>query len=568
MRFHFAAIVGALSLSACGDGRTAVESELLQLVPEDAGIVAVSADWGDIRSRAEDNHWVRLFSGATWQDLAAMVREVFQAEEELDLLGALASTEGEAVAYAKFPGEPLLSELGVVVQTTGAAEDFEAFWLRFSAFVDRKGTSEVSQHAGAQVCVVTHNMETVLFRSGSLHGMTISPAAGRALAAAKGILDRHAGNASSSIVDAPHFREARADRVGDSALRVFVDGPALFSLIRGYTDDGEIELLDQLGITSMRWAVADMDLGNGERFDLAVAAHLPEDSPMGSMLSHFGPVPKRFAQAVPEDAMQVVLGNIEPLPTFQAFRDFLLQVSPVDDERLQREIEEVQQEMGLDLEEDLLAPLTGRFAAMGIPVPHSGDQQMEVWMGPYPPFASLAFTFAPTVGIELREDQAADRALRAIEKLARKDPNFAQVNLAGVEVNLVQGEFLFAPHWGKYDSLVFFSIMDASIRSSLDFLASRSRRSFASKPGISQVLSEFRSASLLVLTRTGLLVDMGLGMMRVYGQNSGNAQGRDELPLGSIRWPHLMRAVDLFKGVSVLALTRGADRIELRLSAR
>lgn len=568
MRVHLVAFAFALSLAACGGRSGAGGGELLQLVPEDAGLVVTTSDWAGIRSKAEDNHWAGLFGGTTWRDLSAVLRDATQADEEqgLDLLAALASIEGEVVAYANFPGGPL--ELGVVVQTADAAEGFEEFWLRFSAFVGRRGSSEVSQHGDARIEVVTHNEEIVLFSNGSIHGMTLSPETGRALAAAKGILDRHAGQGGLSIVDAPRFREACADRAEDPALRVFVDGPALFSLIRGYMGSAELEPLDQLGITSMGWAVADFDLGKGERFDLAVAAQLAEDCALGSMLSHLGPVPRRFAQAAPGDAVQLALGNIDPLPTFQAFREFLREVSPVDDERLQRELEEMQEELGLDLELDLLGPLTGRFASMGIPVSHSSAQQMDVWMGPYPPYASMAFTFAPTVGFELREAQAAGRALGAIERLARKEPSFAQAVLAGVEVNRVGEDSLFVPHWGRYDSLVFFSIMDASIRASLDFLASGSRRSFADRPGVAKALSEFRSASLLTMVRTGLFVDIGLGMLRAYSQDPRNEQDADLQSLNGVRWPHPMRVADRFEGVLVLALTREADRIELALGAR
>lgn len=561
----------ALTLWACGSRRGMAGSELLQLVPEDAAVVVTTAGWADIRARGADNHWVDLAGGATWDDLSSIFRRATQLDEDqgFDLLAAMASIQGRFAAYARFQAENLEPEFGIVVQTEDATEDFGEFFARFSALAGRNGSAVVLQHAGARVEVISHREETVLFSNNSIHGMTFAPGAGGALAAAKGILDRHAGQNDGSVLDAPRFQEACADREQDPVVRLYLDGPACFALLREDASDRDFASLEQLGVTDMRWALAEFDLGKGERLDLRVVAQLAEESALGVMLSHMGPIPKRFARAVPAQAVQVVLGHVDLLPAFKAFRRFLREVSPSDDSRLQKDLDGMRAELGLDVEQDLLAPLTGRFAAMGLPVAHSGDQMMELWTAVQRlPFASLAFTFAPTLGFELRSARAADRALSTIEQLARNEPGFEQEVLAGVPVNRVEVDPLFSPHWGRYETLVFFSVMESSIRASLEFLGSKSRDSFADREGVGPALSEFRKASLLVLVRTRPLAEIGIGTLRAFAQQSGWTYGSDRMSLNEVRLPHAQRIADLFEGVSVAAFTRRADRVEVVLGAR
>ncbi len=571
---RYALLLSASLVVSCG-GETASPGrprDLLGAVPADAAIVVSTLDWDDVRARAEANHFVELLGGDTWRDLTALVQEQTRRETPggFDLHAAFDSLRGELALYFRFvDGEP---EFGLIAEATAEDEGVVRLWESLRALAEREGdVLRRLDDDGVTLHVVDDHEQTAFFRTERLVGLTVSEVAVEdpAVAAARGMLARLAsGDRGIAATDA--YRAAIEGRPRDPAVRAFVAGAPLVAAWPDIGSGRHLEPLGQLGVTGMEWGIVDLDLGAGEQLALHASIHVPQDTFLADLLEHLQPAPLDLLESVPSQAYYAAVGQIDAAGAFRTVREFQQRHASRAYEHLSRDLEEMREELGFDLERDLLEGLTGRFALLGVPTSLSSQQLMDLSTGMgRSQMAMLSTTAGTAFYAELTGDgQAVRSAERALVARMGSEAPIQYEDVHGTRVTSFEGPMPLQPRWAFHDDLFVFSTHDSSMQAAVERLAGASERSFADLEGVSKAVKGLSGASIVSVTRTRPVVDSLLNTLRSLGFAGTDRYRGGWSWLASIRLPPPLLTPDLFEGYLVQSVKVDDERFSMDLVSR
>lgn len=557
------------SSDAAGGGRTTsgareAAPDLAVGLPADAALVLTTPAWSEVRARAPRSAWVQLFGGETWRDLRRFVQALTRAGEPegVDLLGALAATDGLAAALT-FHGPELQPGVTVLVRAGGDAAPLLGLGEWVMAQATRGDDLAERAHEGARLRVHVGAYDTqVLFQDGDLLGLTAGPTEDVALALATGALDRLRGRSAPPGGGSSALAEAFADGSPDQVLRVFADGPRWLGLLDRFGGEGERAIVGELGLREVPWGTLEVTLGEGQALGARLAFRVPAGTALGEFLAALRPAPLDLLDTVPDSAVLAVVGGLDPRAAFGTFERFLEAHHPRNHEGLQRDLQHLTEDFGLDLRRDVLASWDGGFALFG--TPPAPAAMLELGRAPF----AGALPLVELGGwVRLADPAPLARAVRTAVAGAWEG-EVPSISVGGCEAWSFAPEGPVRPLWAVHGERLLFAQGDAPMRSLMERCTGVDDASVLSRAGLRDELRAHADASLVSLVPVRHMAQAMCGLLRSLGFAGYESWRPAHRMLADLRLPAVGRIEELFHGHVVQALRRSGDLLELSLTIR
>lgn len=558
---------------------TAPGADLLASVPSEAVVVISARDLDGLRSRAAEHAWAQFLADPELEAVSAYLAEqgvswdalMADSELPLDPLAFCDSIHDSIVAFVAPIGaerEPGFGLLFAPGQDRAAFEDhfdslLELFDNELVGSSDLYGDVEIAVFEQPEQ---SEDADLVSFEFGDVAAIVGSSSADHALELAHGVIDRLAGQSGAAAAsEADSLAEARTSAGGRRSLEAFVDLQAIFELA-GEEDEDVMEVVQAIGLTDMRWLYLSAELGAGEELDVSVSIHVPEESYLAAYLDLFGPLPLELGDFLPADATSVSLGSFDVFGAWSTTLDILAAEAPAQLEQLQAGLDMVSTSTGLDIEQDLLAQISGTFATFMGPVP---PEEIEASMGSMSTLGVDAGSFdqgtATIVGlvdpdvVELFvEDALSQGQMYALVE---------QEEFQGELINSIVMPGMGGLYWSFTDGALVLSEFPTALRAALRKPGHGDSESALDTPRFKERLHGRTDASTVSIADTGQTVRMMLAageMIRDLAANTGEAPAElTHMPL-----PDPSIATRYFSGTLRSALTRKADSIVLTISGK
>lgn len=378
-------ILSALGLALLPQNPPAAPDDPLAWVPSNAWLVARLPDVAGLRAAARSNVHYRfltepdgLAAGTeTWRgggDLQAFLdptEHLDHASENVRKLAELAATiEGSVTHYlAELPegsaDAGLFDFFGtwesatIVVPERAMGEVTAVFdgWAR-----EESRTVRVEYRRGVQVLFDIGDGETpprgalLLGDDWFAYLMTHRRAAEALDPFVNRFLGRAAGEVEGSILEQASWRNAAAARAFEPHGSFWI-APWVLE-----TPPEEPSFPGFLGLEDIDWVAGGARFGPGESTDAEIRVHVPEGARVRQLLAALGPAPLHLFERFPGDAVSVSAVQLDPGRLLGEALVLANEYRAGTGEVLEDQLSTVSDLFGVDLEEDVVAQLTG---AMG-----------------------------------------------------------------------------------------------------------------------------------------------------------------------------------------------------------
>ena len=545
-------------------GRTPVEAEptLLSAVPEDAILALWTDRWDAIRARGKENSWVRFLQDESWGFGGVMQALLDEAADEMpedaprleEVIGAI---EGGVAAFLRASDTPEDPSFGVLIEVDPSND---VLLGHFDKLVDLAaeeiGAASSDTYNGANLDILESELgdeAAVWLDVEGLVGMTFGPTREIALETAQGVVDRWTGSDESK----GYAGNELAPGGGPTpAFTVQLDLPRLMeSLGETFGDDEEEEaLMEAVGVTAIEWVALSADIGEGEELELSLSAHIPSGNLIGNLLDHMGPMPVDYLDLMPSDSLSVALGAFDLWGMWTTIKDFMREYAPDDLEEMEAGLAAGKDEMGFDIEQDLLAQITGRFASFNMAIPPSEMPELAIiGIEEIDPSMAQGGAFL----IELKDPQAVQRMVNSVLEAQGMAEMVVAEDFQGVTIHSMDLGFL-RPHYAFLPEGVVISMYPTPMRAMVRQSGAEDAPNAGQNEKFSSALESFGGSSMVTLSDTQAWVSaiLGtLGMLSAFVPELGTAD--------LFTPPDPSLAETYFSGTTVFALTRDGDVFEL-----
>lgn len=379
------AMLAILALFLCSPRLAAAPGEdpdrLLALVPEGAQVVWSGVALEALRARLEQSAWAQLAADEAMRPFRERVADAWggagaeasdAARPASDPLAWWRAASGSFAGFLVLADRDLQA-LGAFLAPGPDAAAFDAQWAAL-AEASRAGMDEEvvtvretpvwigTARAGPRTLVL-------LFERDGVHGVLTGREREPLLALARDAIDRLADGGAGGFAGSPALAEARAAAGTPRALEVFLDAGALVRLAEPRRPGQETAdqalvrgLLERSGLREARYLYGSLDVGAGERFDAALALHLPPRSLLRDVVRLASPAPRDLLARAPRDCVGALVARFDLAGLWSLCQDTLRDLDAARHEELRAAIESFK-DVAPDFESDLLEELQGDVAA-------------------------------------------------------------------------------------------------------------------------------------------------------------------------------------------------------------
>ncbi len=553
-------------------GTPSLADDLLRATPQDAVVVFTVRDLDGLRERAAANAWGRFFADPQMKLLCAHLEQqgfswdklIEESELPFDPLDVLRSIHDSATFFVAPVGPGLEPGFGMLI---APGDESGAFEEHFDNVLDLIGGELVATSASyAEVDLTIFEGEDdepdlITFERGGMVALVGSSDRESGLLLAHGVLDRFLENDDSQgLAKAELLSEARASVRGQKSLEFLLDVGSVLRLIGAHEDDPDFdkgyEVMERIGITQMRYVYMNADIGSGESVDVNFSMHVPADTYLARYLDLFGPYPKELDKLMPADATSIMLGEYDLYGAWGVTMGLMQEYAPEAFEQVQGGLQMAVSSTGLDIEQDLLAQISGSWGSFTIAVP---EEEVETAMGPLTQMGMSIKGFdqgnASVIGLEDAD----------VVELFLEDA----MNLGGmwsmVEQEEFQGELIssfsmpgaMSLHWAFVDGALLFSEYPTALRSALRLIGQEDAATALTTQPFQGRASGQADAAMIGVHDTAETVRMMLaigGMLRDGAATLFDGPDLSELPL-----PGTELAAKYFEGTWLSTVKRAKN---------
>jgi hypothetical protein len=449
---------------------------LLRAVPKDAVFVASIPRVAELRARAAENAWVKMLRdpllAPMWQSLSGEGSELSVMElGRLD--GVLAELDGLCVFVE--PG-PDGVEIGLLLAPGPERAELDR-WL--DHLMPGRGVVDRAAQDGLEIEVreledsgsATHLAHLEL---AGLSAWLQGAGRARVLERAREVAARwNSAPGSECILASERLADARRDAGARPAIELYADLGAIVqrAIEEDPPDETGAKILAAIHVQGLSWARGGFDVGAGERFDLELAAKLPDQGFLRTWAGFLGPAPKGLARRIPRDVSSVSLGRIDLNGIYRSVLAMLEEAAPAQFQEMRAGVEMLNQSIGVDIEADILDQLTGDYASFVLAEPQTaGEGELHSGMalgltGMILPRGMMTLaTTAYMIG--LKDPGIVEQAFSDL--LATAGVGEVDVTEHGdFEVSSIPIEGDFGPRWAFLDDHVLVAVSDGPIDAAL-----------------------------------------------------------------------------------------------------
>ena len=362
---------------------------LLALTPEKSVSVLAIGNLDEMRASSRKNSYFRFAQDekvtAFFDEIAGGAMEQLLAELEVeqvlgsdvDLEAFFASLHGSIVLFSQMPNQdPNNTMIGLMIELGEDRSGFDQVFARLMERIANEITISGSEHMGVPLMTLKPKEPGA---QGELHMAELGDAvilmggAGgpACMTELHGIIDRWAGtSATGGLLESARFKSGRQSLGFDPNIECHVDVQALWTALRNsgelrHTDLPEV-LLDEIG--QIQWFHGGARIGTGEELDFQLGLAMPQEGILASFTGLFGGVPVDLIRQVPRQSSSLSSLSLDLHGLFDRSLDLVRSFNEEEFQDVQRAMQSVA-DMGIDIEGDFLAQLTGGYVRFSVEVP-------------------------------------------------------------------------------------------------------------------------------------------------------------------------------------------------------
>jgi len=586
-----AALLAALPGSAGSDDAGA---SLLQLVPEDAFALATLNDIASLKKAVAESAWTKFVQDEDVRPFVDHVLEQLTAEadlqqalglieDELDmsLSEAVDAVSGSVAAFVGCEGTDFEEDgfLGAVFLLGEERAAFHDLYDRLLARFEDEGSSSTTEYAGVAITEFALGAEGSLStcEADDLVVLVAGPRPEAVLEHVQAAIDKHAGeDASPGLTESATLAAARAAAGITGHFELFLDLDWVWEMVEDEGGFEEDELPEELadGLRALHWAHMGARIGKGEELDWRITVSWPSEGLFGRIGDLLGPLPKEMVALMPRESIGVNTGNVDLHGAFELVMDLMADASPREHEEAVAGLAELKESMGLDVEHDLLAQLTGAMGQFRMEVPEAETRTgLNMMMG------GAANPDLPSIGtgfvLGVREAGRVEAFVEALLELDEIGQTRTTEEFQGFNVHALDLSGLFQLHWAFAPDALAISMQPTAIRTVLRLTGKTDAPSALQHEKFRVTLEANRGASFFNVTDTAESMRIALeslqgvfGALPMIAMMSGEPDLAD-VPFGKdTPWPKAGAVDRYFEGVAYSAIERKGDSLRVRLATQ
>jgi hypothetical protein len=482
----------ALALAIQGGDERAVPRSLLEFVPAGTDVTLVADDAAELWKRAKASAWAEVLRAPDFAPLWKVVSAEFRAGwQSLDMRSEALL---DAVHSAVFTADVGVAESTSLV--VRLAPDSKEVGEQLRAALSQR--AERTSHEGRELYSIGPSEEACFQWS---EGFALVSAGSRAATlAAASELARRLESASPQDSLAARLGERRSSAPG--ALEVYVDlnGMLAEEKASAISNSEERALWQAFGLDGMGWLSFRLTLGEGAQSEVLTRIDLPSEGLLARWAACARQPVLELARYAPADAIEVAVLGYDAGSAWRALREVLAQDHPAMSKRLQAGLEASKAALGVDLETDLIAQLSGEFAEILLPA-EPPKIAADEWfgMGVSPMLSSLSGIPGTSPGsavvIGLRDTQALEGVIEALVEVAGTG-EWIEDEQVGKRwmTSLAPPEVPWRPSWAFLDGALVVSLYAEPVRAILEQASEGAPPSWLDVEGHAASLGEFDEA--------------------------------------------------------------------------
>jgi hypothetical protein len=533
---------------------------LLAAVPANAELVVSLASLDELRRRATTNAWWKMARDEdVWplfeelgRTFETMLAEDMEEEDEalqrlLDPREWFAAVHGRAAGYLAMDGDRLAGG-GLLVEPGAERAAFDELWSLLLAEVREEHSESSQEYQGVELSVFEQTSEPleclIVCEVEGVQLVALGEQRAFVLELAQGGIDRLLGkDPAPGFAADPALAEARAAAGPAHVLECFVDVSAFVRFAQAddarareadepgapsvETAKKQAEILGSLGLSAMRYAYLAGDFGEDERFELALAAHLPPESLLQRGLSLLGPAPRELLALAPADSVSVTLGAVDLPGLLRLVRTCVEQFVPENLEQFEAGLAAGEAALGLSIEKDLLELVPGRFASIALKVPEEEiPAQMRAALGEE---ASAFYNAVAAFVVAVEDGDEVSALATRLLGMAGVGGMIQAEDYQGFEISSL--ELGVQVQWACTDDYVVYSEAPTPLRAVLARIGGKDLPTLLTDERFKAVLEAYPRAAFLGLGDARVMTETYLGVFDfVLGMIAGMSEGEEEPP--------------------------------------
>ena len=470
---------------------------LLEAVPADARLALVVEDLPALWSTAKASAWAEVARAPAFAALWEQVREPLledvpdELEQAADLFEGLQSL----VLYAA-PSEALDEfPWGLAVRLRPGQDHLRVLLIEVLG-----ENSEKVEHQARQITIRQDGdawTAALAWRDGLV--FSGDPQRGAALDRATLLAQRLEQGPSGTSLST---RIAARRQVGDFAIELFADLGAIARAFRPAEEElsaGELAVWDALGLDTLDWLSLQARLGEGVASEGLMRVDIPSAGLLARWAACARPAPLELARLAPANAIEVAVLGFDAAAAWRALRETFAQSMPEQAAQIDAALEAARSAAGIDIEQDLIANLSGEFAEILLPVePSAAETALEMAAGMAMSSAFFAFSSFPgslpgsAVVIGLRDTDPVEELLETLIELGEASEAIEDEEVGGrwMTTWIAMPDFPLRPTWAFLDGALVYSLHAEPVRALLRQAAEGAPPSWLEAEGRRTALAE------------------------------------------------------------------------------
>ena len=311
-------------------------------------------------------------------------------------------------------------------------------------------------------------------------------------------------------------------------------------------------------------------IGEGEELEWSASAAWPQGGILGGFAQLLGEIPVNLFALMPRESLTAQAYSYDLRAAFDLFQDVLERHSPEDHESMVAALDGLKSEQGIDLENDVFAPLAGGFGSFRTSVPPGEG------LNAFSAMAGGGGEELPAVGdaylVELADRERFSALVDKLLALGEGAVVHTTESFQGVPVHSLDLQGMVQLHWAFLEDAFIVGLGPTPVRAALRLAGDEDAPSILADEKYASVIRANRAASGLTLTDTAQALRFTLrtfegvfGMLPMIAAMSGDPEAAQS-PLGpDTPWPKVSTVDRYFDGVSSTTLALAGGRLSLRV---
>lgn len=544
---------------------------LLRAIPEDPALYFGAWDLDELRSTGESSAWYRFFRDEQMQKFVttmtsfveeAMAQDADAPDLPFELSEICDSFRGSVAGFMQLHPEDETVVAGLLAEPGENRGQFEDLFDKFIELASEDVQPTIESYGSAELIqfeMPDSEGNMTFLDSEGLMGFLLSNDPDYLLETIHGAVDRYSGaDASEGFAGSTTLTEARRSSTGNVDFEFLFDAAPIIDMMlaEGSPSEKELQMLQSIGVTSLRWAYGTAGIGKGEAFDVSLAMHVPPSSMISDFVDLIGPAPVELLKQMPATSQSVSISRFDVQGLYKLVMEGIREFDDQAYNQANGMIQMVGAMNGIDIEQDVLAQFNGNFASF------VSDSETAETATAWSEMA-MGMELGGTVLIGLTDGPEFETFLMDLLANFGMDEMIETETFQGADIHSVaMGEGAPAFHFTFTKNALVYSMTPDPVREVVRMQGQEDIPSAFDNKDLRALAGSLSGVGAFSLTDTRSMVETTLTAFSNLGQLMDMADVQDN-PLGYLPWPDASIASQYFEGEIVSTVHRVGNTLRL-----